>query len=79
MVQSEVAQALGEPDRGVRTADFYVLVNTPMPSVLVETAFITNPSEEAMLRDPAIQRRIADAVARAIEKYLAAQRQPAAP
>lgn len=79
VVQSEVAQALGEPDRGVRTADFYVLVNTPMPSVLVETAFITNPSEEAMLRDPAIQRRIADAVARAIEKYLAAQRQPAAP
>ena len=79
VVQSEVAQALGEPDRGVRTADFYVLVNTPMPSILVETAFITNPSEEAMLRDPATQRRIADAIARAIAKYLAAQRQPAAP
>jgi N-acetylmuramoyl-L-alanine amidase len=79
VVQSELAQALGEPDRGVRTADFYVLVNTPMPSVLVETAFITNPSEEAMLRDPATQRRIADAVARAIVKYLDAQRQPAAP
>jgi len=79
VVQSEVIQALGEPDRGVRTADFYVLVNTPMPSVLVETAFITNPSEEAMLRDPATQRRIADAIARAIAKYLAAQRQPSAP
>jgi len=79
VVQSEVTQALGEPDRGVRTADFYVLANTPMPSVLVETAFITNPSEEAMLRDPAVQRRIADAIARAVAKYLAAQRQPAAP
>ena len=79
VVQSEVAQALGEPDRGVRTADFYVLANAPMPSVLVETAFITNPSEEAMLRDPAVQRRIADAIARAIAKYLAAQRQPTAP
>lgn len=79
VVQSEVTQALGEPDRGVRTADFYVLANTAMPSVLVETAFITNPSEEAMLRDPAVQRRIADAIARAVAKYLAAQRQPAAP
>jgi N-acetylmuramoyl-L-alanine amidase len=76
VVQSEVVQALGEPDRGVRSADFYVLVNTPMPSVLVETAFITNPAEEAMLRDPAVQRRIADAIARAVAKYLAAERQP---
>jgi len=79
IVQSEVAQALGEPDRGVRTADFYVLVNTPMPAVLVETLFITNPSEEAMLGDPAVQRRIADAIARAIAKYLDAQQGPAAP
>ncbi len=72
-VQAEVAQALGEPDRGIRTADFYVLVNTPMPSVLVETAFITNPAEESLLRDPAVQRRIADAIARAVVKFLAAQ------
>jgi N-acetylmuramoyl-L-alanine amidase len=75
-MQAEVTQALGEPDRGVHTADFYVLVNTPMPAVLVETAFITNPSEETMLRDPAVQQRIADAIARAIAKYLAAERQP---
>lgn len=72
VVQSEVTQALGEPDRGIRTADFYVLVNTPMPSVLVETAFITNPTEETMLGDSAVQRRIADAIARAIAKYLRA-------
>jgi N-acetylmuramoyl-L-alanine amidase len=47
-----------------------------MPAVLVETAFITNPSEEIMLRDPTVQQRIADAIARAIAKYLAAERQP---
>ena len=79
VVQSEVAQAVGEPDRGIHTASFYVLVNTPIPSVLIETAFITNPSEETMLRDPAAQRRIADAITRAIAKYLAAERQPPAP
>ncbi len=72
-VQAEVAQALGGPDRGIRTADFYVLVNTSVPSVLVETAFITNPAEEVLLRDPAVQRRIADAIARAVVKFLAAQ------
>ena len=72
IIQAEVAQATGEPDRGIRTADFYVLVNAPMPAVLVETLFITNPPEEAMLRDPAVQRRIAGAIARAIATYLAA-------
>lgn len=79
LMQAEVTQALGEPDRGIHTANFYVLVNTPMPAVLVETAFITNPSEEAMLRDPAVRRRIADAIARAIAQYLVADRQAPAP
>jgi N-acetylmuramoyl-L-alanine amidase len=79
LVQGEVVQALGEPDRGVRTADFYVLVNTPMPSVLVEVAFISNPAEEALLRDPAVQRRVAEAIARAVVTFLAAERQAAAP
>jgi N-acetylmuramoyl-L-alanine amidase len=74
LIESEVVQALGEPDRGVRIADFYVLVNTPMPSALVEVAFISNPAEEALLRDPAAQRRIGEAIARAIVKFLAAQR-----
>lgn len=79
LVQGEVVQALGEPDRGVRTADFYVLVNTPMPSVLVEVAFISNPKEEALLRDPAVQRRVAEAIARAVVRFLAAERQAAVP
>jgi len=79
LLQREVVQALGEPDRGVRTADFYVIVNSPMPSVLVETAFITNPKEEELLRDPEAQRRIAEAIARAIVKFLAAQHQATAP
>lgn len=71
LVQSELVKALGEPDRGVRRADFYVLVNTPMPAVLVEVAFISNPREEAMLRDPAVQQRAADAIARAVARFLA--------
>jgi N-acetylmuramoyl-L-alanine amidase len=79
LVQAEVVRALGEPDRGVRTADFYVIVNTPMPAILVEVAFISNPREEAMLRDPAVQRRVAEAIARGVLKFLAADRQAAVP
>ncbi|HYM71203.1 MAG TPA: N-acetylmuramoyl-L-alanine amidase family protein [bacterium] len=74
-VQAEVTRALGEQDRGLQTARFYVIVNTQMPAILVETAFISNPKEEAMLRDPAVELRIAEAIARGIEKFLAEQSQ----
>ncbi len=74
-VQTEVARALGEPDRGVQTERFYVIVNAPMPSALIETLFISNPKEETMLRDPAVQQRIADAIARGVEDYLVGQSQ----
>ncbi len=78
MVQAEVVRALGEPDRGIMTARFYVLVNTQMPAVLVETAFISNAAEEAMLRDPAVQARIAEAIARGIAAFLSEQAQTTA-
>ncbi len=78
-IQSEVVQALGEPDRGVRAADFYVIVNSPMPAVLIETAFISNPAEERLLRNPATQRRIGESIARAIVRYLGARTAAPAP
>jgi N-acetylmuramoyl-L-alanine amidase len=78
MVQAEVVRALGEPDRGILAARFYVLVNTQMPAILVETAFISNAAEEAMLRDPAVQTRIAEAIARGIAAFLSEQAQPTA-
>ena len=54
----------------VEQAGFAVLRAPDMPSVLVETAFISNPEEERKLRDPAEQRRIADALARGIVAYV---------
>ncbi|MBE3577750.1 MAG: N-acetylmuramoyl-L-alanine amidase [Limnochordales bacterium] len=41
----------GLPDRGARTANFYVLRYTNMPAILTEASFISNPYEEARLRD----------------------------
>jgi N-acetylmuramoyl-L-alanine amidase len=78
-VQNEIMRVLEEPDRGVRTADFYVIVNMPAPAVLVETAFISNPMEERLLRDPATRRRIAEAIVRGLIKFLGARTAEATP
>ncbi|MGE5481280.1 MAG: N-acetylmuramoyl-L-alanine amidase family protein [Bacteroidota bacterium] len=40
----------GLPDRGAKTANFYVLKYTNMPAILTEASFISNPYEEARLR-----------------------------
>jgi N-acetylmuramoyl-L-alanine amidase len=79
VIQNEIVRVLGEPDRGIRTADFYVIVHLPAPAVLVETAFISNPNEERLLRDPAIQRRIAEAIVRGLMKFLDARTASPAP
>ena len=70
-VQAEVVAALGLPDRGVKSAGFYVLRHTRMPAVLVEGGFLTNPSEALLLADPNTRQRIADAVGRGVERYAA--------
>lgn len=53
----------------VESANFLVLKSPDVPSVLVETAFISNPSEEKKLRDPYHQEKIARAVADGIQDY----------
>lgn len=65
-VQGELVAALGLPDRGVKTANFYVLAHTNMPAVLVELAFICNPKEEALLATPSAQEKMAQAIARGV-------------
>ncbi len=50
-VHARLLQALGLPDRGARTAGFYVLKYTSMPAILTEASFISNPYEEARLKD----------------------------
>ena len=69
-IQREMLNLGGLADRGVKTANFYVLKHTTVPSSLVELAFITNPHEEAMLNDDYFQSRLADAIAKAISKFL---------
>jgi N-acetylmuramoyl-L-alanine amidase len=55
----------------VEQAGFAVLKAPDVPSILVETAFISNPAEERLLRSPAFQQRMADAVAKGVRRFVA--------
>jgi N-acetylmuramoyl-L-alanine amidase len=57
------------PDQGVHQAGFWVLVGAAMPSILVETAFISNRYEERLLKTRSFQRKIADAIGESIVQF----------
>jgi N-acetylmuramoyl-L-alanine amidase len=57
--------------RNVEQAGFAVLKAPDIPSVLVETAFISNPEEELRLRSDGYQEQLADALMRGIHRYFA--------
>ncbi|MFN3861091.1 MAG: N-acetylmuramoyl-L-alanine amidase [Roseateles sp.] len=72
---SEVLGQMGKVGRlhkpRVEQAGFAVLKAPDIPSILVETAFISNPEEEQKLRDPDYQDKLVDALAAGIAKYFA--------
>lgn len=53
----------------VEQAGFRVLKAPDIPSILIETAFISNPAEENKLRSPAHQRKLADALFKGLNQY----------
>ncbi len=64
-------------DLGVKQGPFHVLLGANMPSALVEAAFISNPREEKRLKSRDYQRRVADAIVRAVKHYAIAMGQTA--
>ena len=60
----------------IERANFAVLRTSDMPSMLVETAFISNPDEEQRLIDPAYQRKVAGAVLDGVQTYFSRQPPP---
>ncbi|HYG69271.1 MAG TPA: N-acetylmuramoyl-L-alanine amidase, partial [Anaeromyxobacteraceae bacterium] len=56
-------------DLGVKSALFYVLLGARMPAVLVETAFISNRTEERRLKSERYQEEVASAIARAVGTF----------
>jgi N-acetylmuramoyl-L-alanine amidase len=57
-------------DLGVKQAPFYVLLGARMPSILIETSFISNKTECERLLDPAYQDALCDAIADGIQNYV---------
>jgi N-acetylmuramoyl-L-alanine amidase len=69
-IQQQFRERVNRNDRDVKQAGFWVLYNTKMPSVLVETGFITNPVEEKYLNSKEGQDYLASAIYRACKDYL---------
>ena len=57
-------------NKGVKKAPFYVLLGAQMPSILVETSFISNERECARLASPEYQDRICDAIITGVGRYI---------
>jgi N-acetylmuramoyl-L-alanine amidase len=75
IIQSELVAAVAKKhgsvrNLGVKRAPFYVLTGAVMPSVLVETAFISNAKEEQLLGSAAYRESVATAITGAVAKFL---------
>jgi N-acetylmuramoyl-L-alanine amidase len=62
IIAHNIAKATGIESRGIDQAGFYVLDKAYMPSVLVETAFISNSSDEKKLKNEEFQKKVAKAI-----------------
>ncbi len=69
-IQTQFREKADRRDRDVKQAGFWVLLATTMPSVLIETGFITNPAEEKYLNSKQGQDYLASAIFRACKEYV---------
>lgn len=69
-IQKQVISQTGANNRGVKNAEFTVLVKSKMISALVECGFITNELEVKKLSDSSYQDKLATGIANGIEEYL---------
>ncbi len=73
-------------NRGVRKAPFMVLIGAQMPAILAEVGFLSNPSDEKLLKASGYRQKVAEHIFKGVEKYsnslskvTIAQKQPAPP
>lgn len=69
-VQERISAVTESSDRGTKAAEFYVLKYTRMPSILVETGFLSNRHERDLLADSNYRVKMAKAIARGIDDYI---------
>lgn len=71
-VEKAVIPVAGTGDQGPRHENFYVIRHTTMPSILIETAFISNPHDAALLRTPAFLQNMAQGIANGVKAFAGA-------
>ncbi len=69
ILNKEFSKDLSEPSRGVKQAGFYVLVGASMPSVLIESGFLSNKKDANYLKSSKGQQAIAESIFKAIKKF----------
>jgi N-acetylmuramoyl-L-alanine amidase len=69
LLDKEFDTSLKLNTRGVKQAGFYVLVGASMPSVLIETGFISNKDDAKFLRSKKGQQQLAESIFNAIKTY----------
>lgn len=69
LIDRHLADRLSEPSLGVKQAAFYVLRGAEMPAVLIEMAFISNRSQEALLQSAAFRKKMVEGIGAGIAAY----------
>lgn len=68
-IQPRMVSALGTRDRSVKTAGFYVIKYSKMPSVLLETGFVTSPIDANILKQSTKKDRLAAGITQGVSSY----------
>lgn len=70
LVINAVCEAVGSPARKANPGDYFVIRESPAPSVLVECGFLSNAEDEALLQDEAHQKKLAQGIVKGVMGYL---------
>jgi len=69
-IHKELVPATGLFDRGLKTANYHVLRETDCPAILTEIGFISNPKEEALMKDSVWDDKVSSSIAKGICNFL---------
>jgi N-acetylmuramoyl-L-alanine amidase len=70
MIQESLINQTDANDRGIKVANYTVIVRSDMPAVLVEVGFLTDAEEKEQLQEEAYQRKLARGIAEGVKRYL---------
>lgn len=76
-VHPRLQRAFGLRDRGIKAANLYVIMNTKMPAILLEGAFMDSTTDIVKLRDDKVLQQAGQGIAEGVAEFLALKRKPA--